>query len=313
MTLQAYYEEPGITIYCGDALELLPSLVGAGVNTVLTDPPFGVREDEAWDDMTAQEFARFSMAWLSQARRVSDELIVFATGHGQFRTICDMLYPRVRVMVWDKPKGSQYAGSAERGLWFAFEAILHGYRPERREFVTPKALTVGGMIRKAREAAGLSRGAVDTAVRGKKTGLCYRWEEGACLPTHEQARQLASILGLDGPFTKALGAAYDDRDATLLQMRQAASEDAADGRDVFSYRTETNVLHPCQKPLGLMQELIHRMTNKGDLILDPFCGSGTTLRAAKDTGRRCIGIEREEKYAEIAVKRLAQNVLSFGE
>jgi site-specific DNA-methyltransferase (adenine-specific) len=69
-------------------------------------------------------------------------------------------------------------------------------------------------------------------------------------------------------------------------------------------------VHPTQKPLQLMQWCI---TYAGDedsrSILDPFMGSGTTLRAAKDFGRRAIGIEREEKYCEIAVKSLAQEVL----
>lgn len=70
-------------------------------------------------------------------------------------------------------------------------------------------------------------------------------------------------------------------------------------------------VHPAQKPLELMQWCI----GFGDdvkTILDPFMGSGTTLRAAKNLQVTAIGIEREEKYCEIAAKRLAQEVLPLG-
>ena len=59
-----------------------------------------------------------------------------------------------------------------------------------------------------------------------------------------------------------------------------------------------------------MQQLLLKAPN-AQTILDPFMGSGTTLRAAKDLGRKAIGIEIEERYCEIAVKRLAQEVMSL--
>ena len=67
--------------------------------------------------------------------------------------------------------------------------------------------------------------------------------------------------------------------------------------------------HPCPKPLALMRELVSLFTDPGETILDPFAGSGTTLRAAKDLGRRAIGIEMNEAYCEVAAKRMQQESL----
>jgi len=70
--------------------------------------------------------------------------------------------------------------------------------------------------------------------------------------------------------------------------------------------------HPCPKPLPVMTWLVRRVSIAGALVLDPFMGSGTTLRAAKDLGRRAIGIELEERYCEIAARRMGQEVLDIG-
>ena len=69
--------------------------------------------------------------------------------------------------------------------------------------------------------------------------------------------------------------------------------------------------HPCPKPEALMTQLVSQFTDPNDLILDPFAGSGTTAVAAKRLGRRCILIEREEKYCEVAAKRLSQGALNL--
>lgn len=85
-------------------------------------------------------------------------------------------------------------------------------------------------------------------------------------------------------------------------IRHAAIFDGA-GPGCHEYRG-----HPTQKPVAVMQYLMGKVEGT---ISDPFMGSGTTLIAAKNLNRRAIGIEIEEKYCEIAARRLAQGVLGL--
>ena len=69
--------------------------------------------------------------------------------------------------------------------------------------------------------------------------------------------------------------------------------------------------HPLEKPIRLIQQLVVASSKDGEIILDPFMGSGSTLVAAKDLNRKAIGVEIEEKYCEIAATRMMQEVLSL--
>jgi site-specific DNA-methyltransferase (adenine-specific) len=91
------------------------------------------------------------------------------------------------------------------------------------------------------------------------------------------------------------------------QERKEFTEDRVPS-SVQRFNTETG-LHPTQKPQKLFEYLIQTYTNEGDVVCDPFGGSGTTAAAAKNTGRRYVSIEAKADYVEIQRQRLAQGVL----
>ena len=69
-------------------------------------------------------------------------------------------------------------------------------------------------------------------------------------------------------------------------------------------REKTNGAHPTQKPLELLRRLISMCTNEGDLVLDPFCGSGTTGVACALLNRNFVGIDLDQNFLNLALKRI---------
>jgi|ERR1051326_550626 site-specific DNA-methyltransferase (adenine-specific) len=83
--------------------------------------------------------------------------------------------------------------------------------------------------------------------------------------------------------------------------------------DVLYGEQNSPVLHPNQKPFDAFSKLIATYSPASGSVLDPFCGSGTTLVAARALGRRAIGIEIEERYCQVTAVRLAQQIFQFRE
>jgi site-specific DNA-methyltransferase (adenine-specific) len=114
-------------------------------------------------------------------------------------------------------------------------------------------------------------------------------------------------LGFDGSIKFAEGGVSEKTSWHPCVESFGHGDGTARVTDVFVVAVgneESGVDHPAVYPVGLAEQLIRTFSQEGDLILDPFCGSGQTLLAAKGCGRRFLGIEREERYVEIARERL---------
>lgn len=141
--------------------------------------------------------------------------------------------------------------------------------------------------------------------------LTYRWTLGAMYPGGEQMARIGDMTVLTGwkpvvayrrpPFGSARGPGG-----------VFTGEGRTGFRDLLPRGGREKDLHEWAQPISEATELVARFTAPGDLILDPFAGSGTTLAAAKMLGRRGVGIELDEARCEVAARRLSQEVLGLG-
>lgn len=231
--IKPYFEdkEAGITIYHGDCREIIP-IIGR-VNSIVTDPPYGV------------EFS--GKTWFSQNR---GEARISAIGYESYKDDESTFYSVVR------PAIKAALEAADCGLVFMADTSI---------WLLPPGSGLGGVFLPA--GTGLGSWGFQNFMH--------------CI-----------FYGKDPYLAKGMGSRPTGKYGTWANDANKSG-------------------HPCAKPLDVMNWAVARASLHGDTILDPFMGSGTTLRAAKDLGRKAIGIEIEEKYCEIAVKRLGQEVLRF--
>jgi len=231
--MSPYYQDDAVTIYHGDALDLLPTLPTGSVDAVITDPPYIIGAVSAgnmnskaggWQDM--MNSAMWFAAWYAEVGRA-------LRSSGAFWTFCN---------------------------WRSLPVVMRAAMDARLPITS-----------------------------------CAVWDK--------------QWIGPGGP--QGLRPSYEMIALMCQQEFTIPNRGVADviPHKVGSYKASG---HPAEKPLGLIARLIEISSLPDDaLIVDPFLGSGTTLRAAKDAGRRAIGFEAEERYCEIAARRMGQEVLAL--
>ena len=205
--------------------------------------------------------------------------------HGDCREVLPML-PKANLLLTDPPYGISYSsGMTGHDGGTSLSGILGDEDTTLRDFVLtatqPTPYMVFGSWKRPRPA---SCCAVLIWEKGDHVGmgdLSFPWK-----PNTEEI-----YVGGDG-FS-------GHRGSSVIRVNAPVSWNSVSfGRQ-----------HPHEKPVELIVLLMQK--HPATLVLDPFMGSGTTLRAAKNLGRRAIGIEIEERYCEIAAKRLGQEVFDF--
>ena len=339
--MKPYYEDEWVTLYHGDCLEVLPTL-DASASALLTDPPYFKVKDDEWDNQwtKAAEF----LGWLGGFLDVAKPLLaangsvwVFASP-AMTSSVERLIGERFRVLNsirWVKDAGWHLKAelAAMRSFLSPWEGIIFAEQFDDQYGEAETALhkqvfaPLGRYIQTERERAGWTRSDLEVALgyasrsdptRG--TALCYRWEEGSSLPTAEAYERMRGILnGGGGEYLRReyeyLRREYEELRREYEELRRpftigsrARSTDIWNFPPVAPYPGK----HPCEKPEALLAHMVEVSTRRAGLVIDPFAGSGSTLVAAKALGRKAIGVELEERYCEIAARRLAQDVLDFG-
>lgn len=237
-----YYQDDAVTIYHGDALDVLRGWDASSIGAVVTDPPYS--------SGTRHEAQKSSSGAMLRAGRFSEHPMdldqMTTTGFvWLLRHVARLCYPML-------PEGRSLLSFIDWRQWPTLVGALEtcNYR-------------VQGMIVWDKGSMGLGNG-----FRGQHELICH------------------ASKGVPDIADRGVG-------------------------NVLKFRRVEPIDHPSPKPLGLLGRLISVVTEPGETVLDPFMGSGTTLRAAKNVGRMAIGIEVEERYCEVAANRLAQEVLAL--
>jgi site-specific DNA-methyltransferase (adenine-specific) len=255
----------------GDCNDLIPTLEDGTVALVITSPPYADQRSGHYQGIPEKVYPDFTVRWMeSVCPKLREDASVFVVIRPHLRGgILSDYVLRTRLALRE-------AGwnECEELIWYKPDAPPLGSikRPRR---------TWESILWFARAAQPFS----DLTASGR---------ESDCLGF---IGSLRFGVGGDSPVNNVRNFGRGQGIARVSDVIQAPIGPGA---------REPGVDHPAMFPVALADQLIRTFSQEGDLVLDPFCGSGQTLLAAKNCGRRFLGIDREERYVEIALERLGR-------
>jgi DNA modification methylase len=317
-------------VVAGDTLELLPALSDASVDAVVCDPPYAIDiNQQHWDGAAIRAHARqhhggqvspgqafelWTIAWASELHRVlkpGGHVVAFGATRTVHRLTSGLEDGGLEIrdmLMWmfgpGIPKSRRLPHGQGTTLKPFYEPIVLARRP-LTESSTTRNIARHGTGALNIEAASIRHADEPDVVRWPPHVVAShgaRCRRGRCAPgcgAGEVERQRPGV----SRFMYITKARRRERDAGCEHLP---------ARELRHFPTTTNANkrprhnpHPTVKPIGLMRWLVGLVTPADGLVLDPFCGSGTTGIGAVLEGRRFLGLEREPDYAQIAQARIS--------
>lgn len=294
-------------LHHGDCLDVMPTLEPGSVDLIVCDPPYGTMKGaslDTWDAATTQWDVAIEpetlFAACERVLRVNGALVLFAQEPYTSRLITqahDNL-PFSYRLVWEKehfgnplPAKKAPASYFEDVLVFFKKYELSLNHPMREYSRRLKAFTRATAVQVERR----------LGHRGADHFLgCDAIQFS--LPTRSTYEQLTAAYNLNAmPGFLA----YDEM--KLPQRVFNLPPGKRHKSNILKYARDREKYHPTQKPVALLEDLIQTYSNPGDTVLDFTMGSGSTGVACVNTGRRFIGIEKEQCYFDIAAARIEKS------
>jgi len=323
---KSYYQDENVYIIHGDCLELLPYIADKSVNLVLVDPPYNIKKD-TWDKIP--QYVSWCGEWLCQLNRIVADNGSFYLFHNQMPTIAELLcwikantkFVFKQLIVWNKRfdrvynKGfldgfvetgglRNYQQMAEYILFYTFqdETGLTTVMLDTNNFPTLRKY-----FGELQAHIGLNIKSINSKLGHRRAEHGFYWKTTQWdLPIAETYQQLIDKLGINewGGFREYedLRREYEDLRREYEDLRYTFNNQKTH-HSVWNYAIAERVDHATPKPTDLLENIIAHSSNKEDSVLDPFLGSGSTLVASVQLGRKCIGIEADEKYCNLATIR----------
>lgn len=272
MARSPHYQRDGITLYCGDNVDVMSEMPAESIDLVVTSPPYDnlrTYGGHTWDfEGVAGQLKRLLkpggvIVWV-----VNDATVDGSETGTSFRQALHFKDIGLRLhdtMIWERP--CPFPESTRYHPDFEYMFVLSQGKPTRFNPI---------MDRK-------------TTSNGRSVSTKERCPDGT---SREPSRDSGSLHREFAP---------------RFNIWRQSNGSTNGTSDSFAYQ------HPAIFPEAIARDHILSWSNEGDIVLDPFSGSGTTIKMARETGRKGIGIEINPEYCEITRKRLSQRVLFSAE